>query len=117
MKNEKLLAHPPRWYDIVWKLSLRNHDPPQGSRLGITTHHNGMILSVSSLLGITTLHNDMILSTLSISSHGFIFGFSKSLVLTEMYSLLINPWSTATAWEGDSYNAFVVVTGIDDEQG
>ena len=29
------------------------------------------------LLGITTLHNGMILSTLSISSHGFALGFPK----------------------------------------
>ena len=32
---------------------------------------------VLKLLGITTLHNGMILSTLSISSHGFTFGFPK----------------------------------------
>ncbi|KAG7025615.1 Peroxidase 5, partial [Cucurbita argyrosperma subsp. argyrosperma] len=40
------------WTQREWNL-----DPPQGFRLGITTHHNGMILSGSSLLGITTLHN------------------------------------------------------------
>ena len=36
------------------------------------------------------LHNGMILSTLSISSHDFAFGFSKSLVPMEMYYLLKN---------------------------
>ena len=30
-----------------------------------------------TMLGTTNLHNDMILSTLSISSHGFAFGFPK----------------------------------------
>ena len=29
------------------------------------------------MLGITNLHDGMILSTLSVSSHGFVFGFPK----------------------------------------
>ena len=44
------------------------------------------------MLWTTTLHNSMILSTLSISSHGFAFGFPKALIPMEMYSLLINSW-------------------------
>ena len=43
------------------------------------------------MLGTTALHNGMILSALSISSHGFAFGFPKGLIPMDIYSLLINP--------------------------
>ena len=54
----------------------------------------------NTMLEITTFHNSLILSTLSISSHGFAFGFPIrphtngdiffTFIPTEIYSLLIN---------------------------
>ena len=42
------------------------------------------------MLGITTLHNGMILSTLDISSHDLVLDFPRGFIPMEIYSLLIN---------------------------
>ena len=74
---------------MVWS-QLQNNNVHNFHRPG-----NKFNKRVNNLLGITNLHNGMTLSTLSISSHGFAFGFPKKshtngdVFLT--YKLMINP--------------------------